>query len=254
MASASCQHERRVDAHFAGKIAVDEEAQMRRHLLDGCPKCRHRYTRLAMLAKVDRRALPAEERLASGLGLSRRARVGSWVGLFSLLAGAVMALLVWPRFGGEGFQARGEHGPTSEVRAELLVFRVRQGGDSERLSEAFSAPDRLAFAYRNPTAKRYLYVFGVDEHGHVYWYAPAWTDPTQDPAAAPARQDAGLHEMEKAVGHHYDGTRLAIHGLLTDRAWRVKELEKTLANAAASGRPLAFDGAEHIVRNFVITP
>lgn len=84
--TAVCSFRARVDAHFAGGNAVADEVSLRRHLLDGCPDCRRRYTRQAMLAGLLPDASSAEDRLAIALGLSARKRPRRRGGVFLLLA------------------------------------------------------------------------------------------------------------------------------------------------------------------------
>jgi hypothetical protein len=96
--TAVCAFRARVDAHFAGGNSVAEEVGLRRHLLEGCPDCRRRYTRQAMLARLlpDRRS--AEDRMAIALGLSGRSKPRRRGGPFLLLAAlAATAVLVGGR-------------------------------------------------------------------------------------------------------------------------------------------------------------
>ncbi len=250
--SDSCKLTPLVDAHFAGKSSVAAEVEMRRHLLDGCGACRLRYTRQALLMKMQPGARNAEDRIAMGLGLSRRPRARWWLGLFPLLAAAGVLLLA--RGDGESFQSRGGPAGTAQPPTELLIFRIRPDGSTERATDRLSAADELAFAYRNGEGRRHLFIFGVDEHQHVFWFSPAWTDPQKEPPAALAAGDKALHEIESAASHRYDGTRLAVHALFTDRPWRLRDLEAMVTGASTSGSPPAFPQAEHLVRHFTVTP
>jgi hypothetical protein len=222
MTQTDCRHTARVDAHFAGTISIAEEAEMRRHLREGCPTCQLRYTRLAMVAKMQPDAAKPEDRLAAGLGFRRRtgARRG-WVALGLVLASAILTLLLRGQNEDQRFAARGP----AMATAELRVFRVRPGASSERVVDRVAATDELAFAYRNGTGKHHLFVFGVDEHNHVFWFSPAWTSASEHPAAPAVMADGAFHEIEDAVGHSYDGARLDIYALFTDRAWEVEQLE-----------------------------
>jgi hypothetical protein len=248
MSKATCPQIARVDAHFAGGSSVSEEAAMRRHLLEGCAACHFRYTRLAMIAKVQPGATSAEDRIAAGLGFgapgSRR-----WPLIFGVLAAfAVLAIVVVGRSNDGQFSTRGPATATGELR----VFRVRPGAASERVADRIAATDELAFAYRNGTGKRHLFIFGVDEHRHVYWFSPAWRSPDEQPAAPVATGDGAFHEIEDAVGHPYDGTRLDVYALFTDRPWRVQELEAVVSRAAP-GAPLSLDDGVATVQHFELT-
>ena len=253
-----CPHTAAVDAHFAGTISPGDELAMRRHLLDGCPTCHSRYTRRALLSKVLAKASPSalspEDRIAIGLGFSprpRRTRWGAFVGLVA--AAAALALVVWGRPQDAGFQARGGVDPKAAA-GELVVFRMRPGAASEPLAARIAAGDELGFAYRNTTASRYLFIYGVDEHGRVYWFSPAWTDARQAPPAPAAAQAAGLHEIEDAVRHHYEGRHLEIHALFSNRAWRVQEIEAEVTRARAAGSAPAFSDGVEVERRFEIGP
>jgi hypothetical protein len=248
---APCQWTARVDAHFAGKNSVTEEHELRQHLLAGCPTCHRRYTRQAMLAKLQPDAPSAKERLGVALGLRRRTRSRLLTGLCTMVAACgTLAFFVVGRTD-PGFQARGLPAAAGDARAELLVFRVRPGAPNLRAADRFSAKDELAFAYRNGAGKRHLFIFGVDEHRHVYWFAPAWKEARELPAAPMATADGALHELEDAVGHVYDGARLDVHALFTDRAWRLEELE-AVVGGAAPGAPLSFAGDVYLVRSFEV--
>jgi hypothetical protein len=238
--SKACPQIWRVDAHFAGKLSVEDEATMRRHLLEGCDACHFRYTRLAMLAKVQPGAMKPEDRIAAGLGFRGRER--RWPILIGVVAAAaVLAIVVFGRKDDQ-FASRGPAVASGEVR----VFRVRAGAAGERVVDRIGVSDELAFAYRNGTGKKYLFVFGVDEHRHVYWFSPAWKSATERPAAPVAVADGAFHEIEDAIGHPYDGSRLDVYGLFTDRPWSVQEIEAVVGRAA--GAPSFDDGVLTVQR------
>jgi hypothetical protein len=247
MSTAHCPHTRRVDAHFAGRISPPDEAEMRRHLLEGCAACHFRYTRLAMVAKVQPGASPARDRIASGLGFGRRRR--SWATLlFGVVAAtAVLAIVALTRDRQDGLAARGPAAATAELR----IFQVQRGGKGVPAAGRIAPTDELAFAYRDGTGKRHLFIFGVDEHRHVYWFSPAWKNAEEQPAAPTIAGDGALHEIEDAVSHPYDGTRLDIHGLFTDRPWRVQELDALIAGTPP-GTPLSFPDAVLTVQHLEI--
>jgi hypothetical protein len=236
MSKAQCPHTHRVDAHFAGRISPAEEAQMRRHLAEGCETCHFRYTRLAMVAKVQPGASAARDRIAAGLGFGRRRL--PWRGslVFGVAAAAaVLAIVFFSRDGRDRFAARGRGAAGTELR----IFQVQRGGKSVPVAGRIAAADELAFAYSDGTGKRHLFVFGVDEHRHVYWFSPAWKSAGEQPAAPAIASDGALHELEDAVSHPYDGTRLDIHGLFTDHPWRVQELDAVIGGTPP-GTPLSF--------------
>jgi hypothetical protein len=161
--------------------------------------------------------------------------------------------------GSEGeLAARGTPAGVAAARApEVQVYRIyigRRGTTSEKAGDFVYAGDELAFAYRNPAGKERLLVFAVDEHGHVYWYHPGWSDAGQNPTAVPISAEPGLHELPAAVLHKFDGERIMIHALFTDRELSVRQVESAVASAAARDHapdapvPLTLPGATDIVR------
>jgi hypothetical protein len=250
MTNAPCTRTSLVDAHFAGTISVADEGEMRRHLLDGCATCHFRYTRLAMVAKLQPSATKAEDRIARGLGLGGRPGTSPWAAILGVVAAcAVLAMvLVGRKNGPDQFAARGPASATGDLR----IFRVRPGAPGELVTDRIAATDELAFAYRNGTGKKHLFIFGVDEHRHVYWYWPAWRNATEQPPAPVATGDGLFHEIEDAVGHQYDGTRLELYGLFTDRPWPLREVEAVVGRAAP-GAPLSFDDGVATVQHLLVT-
>jgi hypothetical protein len=234
---------RAIAAHFAADIAPAEERALREHL-PGCAPCRALYDRHLVLAALDPSGRPAEERLARGLGLggrrgSRRAPL-----VLALLGGtaaaaAVAALVVAAR---PDPVARGGSGAAETARApELVVYRLAGDGAPQPSPQVIHGGDELAFAYRNPRASRRLLVFGVDEHRHVYWYHPGWSDARDNPAAVPIATGPGLHELPAAVAHRLDGSKLVIHALFTDRALTVADVESAVAAGSALPLPETTD-------------
>jgi hypothetical protein len=225
---------RAVDRHFTGRLAPAKETAMRAHL-PGCAACRDRYQRHLSLARIDRRVPSARERLARGLGLdagtARATRSGTRAGLALVAAAAVALVLVArPRTRSDdaGFLARG-----AATRAGgLWIYRVTDGAAPSLVSGALAAGDELAFAYANPASKRYLAIFGVDEHRHVFWYYPSWVVGAPPPSAVPASAGPGPHELPEAVRHPLDGRRLDVYALFTDEHLGVAAIEQALARRA----------------------
>jgi hypothetical protein len=275
MSDDSQRHVRKaIAAHFAGAGAPASEQEMRAHL-PLCDACHAYYEQHLLLSTLDPAGLPRELRLARGLGL-RPARAPGHVSLAWLgLSGAAFAALVIVyaggslsrRGGGDGaptapaasdsVAARG--GPASVAAArtpEVQIYRFAPGaraGAAERAGDVVHAGDELAFAYRNPAGKGRLLVFAVDEHGHIYWYHPGWSDAAANPTAVRISAEPGLHELPAAVLHKFDGERIMIHALFTDRELSVRQVESAVTAAAArdpaSGvsAPLALPGATDVV-------
>lgn len=184
----SCLMRVQVDRHFSGTISPAAERAMREHL-PTCNSCDDLYRRHLLLARLDPNALPSDERIARGLGL----RTGPKVVAMSLgaatiaTAAAILLLRVHPA--AEGFSPRGNIGAPSPRASRVFVYDVRPGSPPVPVGDVLRAGDELAFAYENGAAKRRLAVFGVDEHGHVYWFHPGWTREVDDPVAIPIETD-----------------------------------------------------------------
>lgn len=227
-----CSNRKLIDRHFAGDIGPAGERQMRAHLAS-CDPCRDYYGRHLILARLDPAAVPAEARLAIGLGLESSTWVRhSPVAVLrrpAVLAAAALAacLILWlvrPSPEPGGFQARG--GDTAQ---RIWAYRVAPGAQPAELVDVMGARDELAFAYANPSEAQRLLIFAVDEHAHVFWYHPAWTDPTTTPTAVPI--GTGRHELPEAVAHELDGTQLTLYAVLTDDPITVREVEQSIARA-----------------------
>jgi hypothetical protein len=229
---------RRIKAHFSGRIASGDETLMRHHL-PGCEPCRRHYERYLLLSDLDPSALDARERIGRGLGVLRHSPPIHRLG--ALLAAAAVAgclLLALPGLRGLGgsFQARG----SARNEPPLLeIYHSGGGRPFEMARNEIGAGDELAFAYANARAYAYLAVCGIDEHGHVYWYHPAWTSAADDPESVPIEAGMRLHELPEAISHSLDGTHLRVLAVFTHRPRHVRELERELDRARRMDRPLA---------------
>jgi hypothetical protein len=241
--------QRAIAAHFAGTVAPAQESAMRAHL-PTCAPCRRRYQRFLLSARLQRHPLPAEERIARGLGLPRRRRFAPL--LLPALAAAAAGLLL----------AVGTPSPRSEPLAargapplpQLWVYRVQPPDQPRLAADTLDAGDELAFAYANPGSRAHLLVFGVDEHRHIYWYHPAW--PEGGPAPEPRRAAAGVgpHELPDGVRHRLDGRHLEIGVLLSDRPVTILEVERALASGEEPGTLARRLGGEIARRRFSVKP
>ena len=233
-------------AHFAGEVRPADEAVLRAHLT-ACEPCRSRYRRLLVGATLARRALPAEERLARGLGLRRRPQRPLRF-VLPALATAAAALALWALPARPGPTARGAGG-----RAQLWVYRVETPAAARLAGDQIAAGDELAFAYANPAGRAHLLVFGVDEHRHVYWYHPAWPAGAAAPAPVAAAAGVGPHELPEAIRHPLDGRHLEIDAVLSARPLSVEETERAVA-AGALESLAAGAGGTITKRTFTVAP
>lgn len=222
----------RVDAHFRGGGGVDAERALRSHLAE-CGDCRAYYDRHLVLAALDPGAKPAEERLAAGLGLRARSGRTPMILGWAAACAAALVLFAMPWRRSEEYAARG--GARHE-EAQIFAYRVTPRG---RLADGdvIGRADALAFAYSNAQSEDHLLVFGVDEHHHVYWYYPAWTDAAEDPRAIVIDRGATMRELPQAVRHDLDGTTLTLHAVFTHEAPSVRAIEARVArgDGAAPG-------------------
>lgn len=243
-----------IDRHFAASIDPASERTMRQHM-PSCEACRTYYERHLALANVDPDAPSAEERLAVGLGLRpprvertaaprtlaprARAALGA-VAAGVALAAAVLLFVRARHVDDDGFTARGHvtasSGSASAGAAmpRAHVYRVPRGETAVPVVGAIGRSDELAFAYENATPGERLLVYAVDEHRHVYWYYPAWTNASDDPAAVPIEADGRRHELPDAVSHHYDGDHLEVHAVFVDSVTTVKQIEAMLERKEAA--------------------
>lgn len=228
--SSGCAQQRRVDHHFEGTLAPSEEREMREHLT-GCVDCHARYQRQLLLEQLDPAALRAQDRIGRGLGIGRVAATSvRWRAPLAALALAA-GLLLFLGFRGvrspdSGFTARGGEDHAS---GSVLVYRAAPLGKPTRAGDSIGARDELAFAYENASAKRYLMIFGIDEHRHVFWYHPGWSSPGEDPSSIAIETTPGVHHLNEAIAHQLDGRELEIHALFTDAPLSVKSVERLLA-------------------------
>lgn len=253
--------------HFTRGLAPPRERALRSHLAV-CAACRAHYDDVSSVTGLDPCTPSLEDRLAKGLGFSSRRRSSPWRLAMPGLAGAAAVggwlffLAVRSGDPAAGFAARGRSRGNLDETADLealpvlVTYAVEAGQGPKAVPSAdgaqgtINARDELAFAYRNPTAKKHLMVFAIDEHDHVYWYHPGWPDPAVNPAAVSISAAPGLHELPAAVSQTYDGEHLMLHALFTDRALTVREVEDALEAARRSGRdfPEALRTGVHVSR------
>lgn len=248
-----CIMQSRVDAHFAGTIAPEDERGLRAHL-DDCARCTDRYRRRLVLASLDPEALAPVDRIGKGLGLERASsreasRPGGAFAKLAFAAAAAAALALWiaarsaPH---EELAARGGVAPAPASHVEIL--HARPGAAPSPLVGAMRRDDELAFAAVNGANKAQLMIFAVDEHGHVFWYHPSWTNAADDPASVPLPSSMERVELREAIAHDLDGPSLEVHALFLESPTTVRAVEAKLGGRGAPIGPLSIDGAiDHVV-------
>lgn len=238
----ACNLRAQVQRHFDGTISPDGEHAMRAHL-PGCSACRQLYQRYLFLSRFDPRALSSQERLARGLGLGPRRRALRGPAALLVIAGAATAALFLLPFVGssriDDYAARGHVVESAAPASRVLVYEVPDHGRPVRVGATLRYDEELAFAYENGAGKHRLAIFGVDEHGHVFWFHPGWTIDSDDPLAIPIESDGRRHELTEAVRHRFDGTHLEIRSVFLDEAISVREIEEMLKRAPTGPLPIA---------------
>lgn len=244
MSAERCLMTARVDRHFARELDPAGERAMREHL-PTCAQCRARYEKQLLLERLDPDAAGPQARIASGLGIggARPALRAATPFMGALALAAAIAFLVMrpagPGSGARldtGFAARGgaDSGAADES-SYVIVYRGATDAGPSRAGASVRQGDELSFGYGNPSNKRYLMVYGVDEHRHVFWYYPAWSDPAEDPRSIPIT--AGPHSLPDAIKHDLDGKQLEIHALFTDVPLAVKTVERQISGAPLGETP-----------------
>lgn len=264
----ACIEKALVDAHFEGRISPKDETRLRTHL-PTCASCTDYYERRALLASLDPEALSLEERLGRGLGLvaedaastpsgsrSRpKTRSRLVVVALGLVAAAAIVLLVLAgrKKPDDGFASRGglANGPPY-----VRVYTSSGGGAPSPLEDAgpLRRDTELGFAYESVEGKGQLMIFGLDEHGHVFWYHPAWTDPKDDPGSVRVETGPGLHPLREAIAHDLDGRTLEIHALFSNAPRTVKTVEGALVGKKAPLGPLTLPDTTDVVVTVEVAP
>jgi hypothetical protein len=248
-----CAAEWRVTRHFEGRLAPVEERELRAHL-PGCAACRTRYQRHLRLEALDPAALGPKARIGRGLGVlgegDTRRVVQAIVGGLALAAAVLLVVLGAHRRGhaagdSTGSSAFASRGGTDATACRFVVYRASSGGEPERAGDSIARSDELAFSYENGGEATYLLIFAVDEHRHVFWYHPAWSDAAEDPASIRIQTTPGSHALHEAIRHELDGEELEIHALFTREPLTVRAVERRLASG---GPALEEDGTDATLR------
>jgi hypothetical protein len=239
----TCQRQRLVDRHFGRGLGRRGERALREHL-PACAACRGRYERRLLLAELDPRRPAAQDRLGRALGIHRPAsRARAWAPGLAIAAAAAIGLAWWaarPRPPQTStYAARGAGDGASRV----AIYRVRPGSPPAIVEDAIDAADELAFAYENPAGWRHLMIFGVDEHRHVYWYHPAWLDPSEDPAAISVEASPLRRELPEAIRHALDGDRLRVYAVFSAAPATVRQIEAAVMAAPPLAGSLPITGS-----------
>jgi hypothetical protein len=229
-----------VDAHFAGSISPARERELRSHL-PACATCRDYYERHLLLSALDPQAKKPQDRLGLGLGVAPAPKPSKVAPFAMALCAAAALLIAFVPFrtnqGGE-FLARG----SGANDPKLLSYRIERGQVAKSLGDVMRAADELAFAYANPGAYERLMVFAVDEHRHIYWYHPEWTNQADDPHAIHIERGGEVREIPAAVSHTFDGTHLTLFAVFTNEDLSVRKVEQMVLRSKSVDDPLPVNG------------
>ena len=160
-----CHEHSLIDAHFRGRVSQAQEQAMREHLLH-CDDCRAYYKRRLLLADLDPKGLDSRTRLSRGLGVSNRSYLLKSLALVAVASAVLVFMVIWYQntvtTENDGFAARGDSVPGEATR--LWIYRVPPSKPAVLADDEIDVEDELAFAYENVEGKKYLLVFGIDEH------------------------------------------------------------------------------------------
>jgi hypothetical protein len=238
-----------IDAHFERRISPSNERVMRAHLAS-CDACGEYYESHLLLERVTRGSEGTRERVAAGLGLTLPAERTNraWILSTAFAAAAAVALTVGRSetvrhapgdVHAEEFAARGGD---ADATPHVLVYKMNPTREIEP-GGRLKASDELAFAYTNPGGFGHLLVFGVDEHRHVYWYHPAWTNHIEHPRAIAIDRGPAARELPEAIRHDIDGQALTLYALFLDEDLPVERIEELVGETASAGDALPLPAA-----------
>jgi hypothetical protein len=231
-----------IDAHFSGRISSGEERNLRAHL-PTCEACRGYYDRHLLLSALDPGAMSPPDRLATPLGLRRPSASRTAPLMLAVAAAAALFVAVGPLRGkpSDEFTARGSsgHGASSQ----LIAYRIERGQAPQTLRTSMRASDELAFAYANPRGYEKLMVFAVDEHRHIYWYHPEWSNSAEDPHALPIATGADVREIPAAISQPIDGSALTLFAIFSNDDLTVRGVERLIERVRSLDEPLPLRNA-----------
>jgi hypothetical protein len=81
-------------------------------------------------------------------------------------------------------------------------------------------------------------IFAVDEHRHVYWYHPEWSNQAEDPHAIPIASGAEVREIPAAVSHAFDGSDLTLFAVFSNEDLTVRRVEQMIQRSKSLDDPL----------------
>jgi len=227
-ADPSCSFTASIDTYFERGLSPESAHALYGHI-PTCAGCRRRYDRRLVLASLLPGSMGPKARLRTSLDVPSVPRTAPrwWATAAAALAVAA-CLALFARSRSHDDASFHERGATRTSGPRLEVYRLN-GPSPRYVTDIVANREELAFAYTNPTAKKRLLVFAVDEHRHVYWYYPAWTVPDERPIAVPIVATRESVELKEGVKHDFDAQLLRLYGVFTDEPMTTTEVEDKLA-------------------------
>lgn len=223
----------RIVLHFEGRLRPALERGLRRHL-KSCSSCRAvNDTYLGAEAANGRSLIRQRDRLERAI-FGRPAR--SWPKVAAAVAAtALLAFFVVYSPSEPDWRAKAVGGnPDPSQWVSIRVYQRNKDKLLRPVDEEIVASKGLAFSYSNRSEGQYnrLMVFGLDDNYRVYWFYPAWTEPSENPSAIPVKMGASAEELPDEIHHDYQGNNLRIFALFSKESLAVKQVEAAVHNMA----------------------
>jgi hypothetical protein len=223
----------------ASSRASSQKWQMLREHLQGCPRCRERYDRVALAERMlhgGPGALPQPspasfERIGAAVLDQAAARPRAWQRLVQWMApprrwavgvatAATLAVLIpffvaRPRGEGE-FQTRG--GTHHERQAGVRAFCLDDKGVTPRCT----GTAQLRLTVSNAGGFRYVFLLGLDEAHAIKWYAPR--PPDLASVAAPTGNEVPIGDAVR-LGVNHDPGPARVYAIFSDTPVTAAEIE-----------------------------
>jgi hypothetical protein len=237
-------HRSRVDRYFAGDLGPADTKAMFEGLWR-CESCRTRYERHLVLEQaLAGKKAPGAERLWQSIAATAehttqrttkgvdRGKRRNFLGVSLAVACVLLVPSVLKQIRTSTPVPRGGGGV--RPAPALHLYRTHEGRTEPIIGE-LASDDGVLVAYSNPDpALAYLMVFGVDQHGGVHWYYPAYERQGEDPVAVQIRTNAFGVELGEEIRHPLPQGDLRIFALFLETPHHVLETEASIAAALAA--------------------
>lgn len=247
--------QRLIEAHFAADLDAAGSASLREHLRD-CDACRSHYDRRALelesiVGTTAANRLADDAILHTVLGAPEVRSVPSaqrhwWPAFVLAPAAAMAAALIFSvsidgQDRGAGYQARGGMASEQELGIGIAGLDPTTGASYDaRRVEGVLLEHRLRFSYTNTRGRaRFLFLFGVDDDLHPFWYFPL----PEEEKSIPISQGPGVQQSvlpyETELGQRHHAGRLHVVALFSLEPVKLATVKTALLRARAEGRGVA---------------